>query len=1005
MFKGSSLGVLITGTKALIYEEPCSKSKTVAKVDAGERLHILTDKKNWLEVKYKEQSQGWFHTRSDFRYVKALRESKLNYKPNLYHKAAVVFLNGVFERAASSCSCSDGLRAKRDRMFEQLFTLSALAEDAVAYRNGDPNAEMRFIKAIEQNHYVGAPKPDGNCNSTQLLQAILPIPGGGIDTQRFLPPCLFFPRIGGDILAGVWRMAEALSQQDQHTRDKIFLWHSQPLAAAFREMDQLQTIYGVARTLDLTKPEDLVRFANTVGSTSLSSGSPPPSEPPDKQIAPASGLLPPDLLIPSPGFTLDLCAVQRSHDAERALSCLCRESYEVTAIRNVDTDRADGEPLIGEFCPGQIIEITGRDFRSSRDVGIDDLKSQVVFPRIGGSVTPASDEEYIEWTDNRIVVKSPPDIISGILTLRIHCSSGLDASCGAQFRFALGSPTNRRFINPGPPSIDFVGEASPHWCSPGQVYIQARNAEFVTVTEVGSGASIPFDDGLPGERRDIAGYADVEETLGFQIKNLTVVAGNACGSTSVDTSVTWRRIFRVFTNDDHLPLPGASFGFTIDNYCSPAHLGWENAEFALEYDDPMGLLAEKPERAVIEGDQTQVSFDLPNGAPDRCGSFVVTVRAADPARYDEPAVLTLRGGFFEEISLTGVRVVGNGVCGSGLIVELTVDCFRHPAEFYRQPTVMLFIGSQPGTSMDITDIVQGPDNPFYGVRLICQYDGSIPLDVELRVLVGYWSTPGEFEMLALGRERAMRLPASASQAPSPMILEFRGSRGNWVLGYEGYNVSLNWRVRNVRRLELIDPLQGESRPLDTYDHDEMCDEWSESKTLRAQFGRGGSRTYMLVAHGFGSTSPVRQSYTVSDDTSTQPTPEPTPGWRSLQILNCVTPEQDIIVWVKRTWIASGVAGPWENKGTLSTGYDSSGACNPTQSVNLEFEDGYGYDISVISAWKQMAFSTDLVEEMCTSPDPVEDRCNVYYQNLVVGDSDGGAYQLRVQPGGIPLPVG
>jgi hypothetical protein len=320
----------------------------------------------------------------------------------------------------------------------------------------DPNARARFLTLLD--HLIGReappPRPDdfhmaalpdtatarspSGKTAERAQPRSLPLPSG-LPAEPGWPgspdPCLIPPRAFGDLVGALATVAHTAGPAKDPIAEDLFwagLWTIGSLA------DRLRPLELVNRAVVEAPPgavrDRLRAIAEIVA--------PPPPGRGTADRQPTGDLEPlgfqgsePSGLPPLPGFgfpwMINPCRAAWWIETERAVRCLCRDSYRVDAIENCSEGRDPTDPP----CAGECVRLLGLGFGETRSQELFGVQNEVVFSGRGREGveateyvaftatdgTGATTEHADGWSDGEIRLRVPEGAVSGGFEVRVLC--------------------------------------------------------------------------------------------------------------------------------------------------------------------------------------------------------------------------------------------------------------------------------------------------------------------------------------------------------------------------------------------------------------------------------------------------------------------------------------------------------------------------------------------------------------------------------------------------------
>jgi hypothetical protein len=933
------------------HKKPSFNSEVHMKRPAAASITIVGHSDGWYLARAEQGMEGWFRAEQDPVFHRILKRAAREYPTNLVCQEALDWLDHVVVGVWRNLPDRRWARERIRALLESVAVLQHLARDAHAYVMGDPNAETRFAAFMESLlHDPSQLNPDG-CSPSAVTPVDLP----GFPEPDFpfgtRPSCLFLTFGHGRIFEGIMRLARTLGDPANHQPEKIYEDMTQRLGPVLSAVDRLETLYTFSRAVDPTDKASIAQFERWFKVMTVQPASLPSAPPQGSPFAlPGTDLSP---------FTLDLCRLERWVETARAVRCVCLEFYRITHIVNLEHRRGDGGELVGEGCPGDLIEIQGNDF-GARDWGLGDLRSEVIFA--GGSTlgVAVAEEDYVLWSDTRVQVRVPEHASTGMITLRILCRDVDVSECGVQLKLVRGLSADRLFTIPGVPALRTPAGGSARWCEDFRIMVSARDAESVTVRD-DDGREVFFPEGAPGSRRAIDGTITVREAVS---RTYTLTARNVCHEATTSVTVERLRLF-LLGIPGYMPS-GEPVTLILHHYCSPEHVGRSEAVFSLTFDDPDEVLVDPPNRLVVAGSHTEESITV-STRPGACGFVTVTAIPEDASAYDQASSSNFFY-VFDTPRLTRITVVGANPCDA-FRFEVMGDCLRlDPLGL----EVLLTRSDGALTHATVLEIVPGRERSSHGVVVLCETPPFLG-DNSFTVTVAQFGRTSNSLPLT---ERPLRIP-------SALIQEFTSSRMTVVRG-AAQDLDLSWTVRHASRIEIhasggrLGRGPGVIHRQDARS-DSFCETWSGSVHDRI----GSPLIYELRAYSFTGGEPTTRLIEITDEIP--PTPMPTlRGVRLLRIWNCN--HHLVHIWMRQAYPTPGV---WEEQGALEAGiYDAFGTCQRTDAaerLEVPLEDGVFYELQVVDP----SLSTCGGEN-----DPTNVGCQTVWGHgptgspLILGDAEG-----------------
>lgn len=901
--------------------KPFPNAQIQTQQPAGTAIIITKSAGGWFLAMKGQSEAGWFRADQEPVLALALKHLRYDLRLSLVNKKAIDHLNHVVIGIWAGKSNQKEATERFQILLSNIYILQDLSQSAQGYLIGDPNAEARFINFIEGLRGQPEKIPLGDAVPANATPFSLP----GLPNPSFTGwgrlPCFFDPFAFNRVFEGIMRLAQTLKDEIPQPPDKVYERLIARIAPLLAEAEQLEVLYNLSRTVKATDQESIGQFMRWFYLMHA-------------QPVSLEGLPAPQGPFPSPfpgfggiSFPFDPCRLERSIGTVRVAHCMCRETYTVTRIINLDRNRADGSERVSAGCHGDLIEIQGNGFGVSMDWGLgDDMQSQVIFSSEGRLGVPADEDTYVLWSETQVKVRVPAGASTGNITLRILCGDIDVSECGLQLKPPSGSSRNRMVTLPtGNPIIEQFAGGNPQWCEDFEIPVLVSNAETVTIRDEGE-AEVFFPAGEPGLQRPIEGTIIVSESGD---KNYTLTASNACFEVAATIVVERQRMFYIASSGN--TPSGDDVTLTLYHFCSPEHLGWSQAVFILTFDDPDEVLTGPPVRMVVTGSNTEARVNVSTRSGE-CGRVTVTATAEDGSAYEYP-FSSDTFFIFGTPHLTDIRTVAANACDP-FRFEITGDCLV----LNRALLTIHITDAGSGRALwdpVVVEVIPGTGQPSLGVVVMCEVSGALGSAV-LNV------TAEQFGVTS----NALPLTDRGLRIPSPVISTFSSSRSTIYRGGPVEDADLSWEVAHTSRIEIWvsggylgrspGVIHNEDAP--TREH---CASWPGTYRDRIQF----PLTYELRAYSFTGGEPETRRIEITDSHP----PDVVPvirGVRTLRIRNCDTDSHLIHIWLRTV---SPVSGLWEEQGTIAAGYDDSGFCPgiDADSLDLSFDDGVIYELQIV----------------------------------------------------------
>lgn len=942
-------------SRIALRKSPDGSASILTRLEAGSQVSVSSFAIGWIRCTTCEGIEGYFHSQQEPGLDQSLRRADPDSVLPLINDQAFTYLNYVVAFASAREQVNKEAISGYISLVDTVRVLQDISIDAHKYLLGSPSAEERLLAFLNRRMLSGFSTPIRSDQSSNSDAQIFSLPGLPLPTFPIRPrtPCLFRPESYGRFFAALMRLSQS-EAADGSNVDEIFGSFVNAVSPLVLRTEKLQAIFNSSLNVNPDSRDSITQFARELGGLTGPDSMLEITEFQRNQEA-AQGSASTTLSFPapfpipfSPRLPFDRCRLEWGESSSRAIGCLCRESYRVNSIVNLERTSITGEEVEGVACTGDLLEIQGAGFEDTREWTSEGLVSQVLFSGARDTTIPASDEDLELWSDTAIRVRVPEGVVTGLIALRIYCR-GIDiGECGLQIKSPTGSTTRRqRFLSIlEPPIIDVFPNSGGAWCTPLDLRVSVRDVEEVVITD-DQGNVIPLPQGEPGVERDIDTTITV---VGSDTRTYTLTARNLCGSVTATAVVERVREFFLSRTATVVAATDGPLVVKLEHRCAPETYGEDSAEFNLTYTDPDSVLTGTPPTQVrISGSETEALITLELD-PSRCGMVGITASAANTGFYSRDEV-TINTPVPNTPRLTAVDASGAGRCGPS-VIQLRGNCILTNSPL--PPRVRLFNSSELFI-LTILELIPGSVSPSQDVRIRCELPDSLKSEL-------YSLEIEQYELTS----NTLPLTEGPLRTPSPVISVFESSRST----FDGSStpVELNWTVRHAQRIEIVATGGGNVGSFPTTrrrnndliketEYTNLCNTVSDSYSERII---NSTATYTLTAYPFdGGGGSVSQ--TISIRRGSPPSESPGEGSdatfrgvKAIRIFNCDADRHEMYVY-RRPLALSGsrlvATSEWEQVGdeALSHGYDDFGTCPVagSDSLDLTFDDDVIYEVQLV----------------------------------------------------------